>query len=155
MASATLMNRFAKSVSKMGSGFFNSPIVVIARVETIVEVITSPLALIAMISYIPNSHGCNTSLALMSQTKNAGKIKVGRVGIVTPEISCRPRIQCVPTALFISVPHCQRSRAGSTNRISSEERKCSPQKPCRKLSASTSVVSAKASSFKYHLYVVV
>lgn len=40
MASATLMNRFAKSVNKMGSGPFGSPIVAVVRVETIVEVIS-------------------------------------------------------------------------------------------------------------------
>ena len=41
MASATLMNRFAKSVNKMGSGPFGSPIVAVVRVETIVEVMST------------------------------------------------------------------------------------------------------------------
>jgi len=40
MASATLMNRFAKSVNRIGSGPFGSPIVAVVRVETIVEVIS-------------------------------------------------------------------------------------------------------------------
>jgi len=40
MASATLMNRFAKSVNRIGSGPFGSPIVAVLRVETIVEVIS-------------------------------------------------------------------------------------------------------------------
>lgn len=41
IASATLMNRFAKSVNKMGSGPFGSPIVAIVQVRVIVGVIAS------------------------------------------------------------------------------------------------------------------
>lgn len=33
IASATLMKRFAKSVNKMGSGLFGSPMVAVARAE--------------------------------------------------------------------------------------------------------------------------
>lgn len=42
MASATLMNRFAKSVNKMGSGLFGSPMVTVVRADPseVVEVIT-------------------------------------------------------------------------------------------------------------------
>jgi len=40
MASATLMNRFAKRVNKIGSGPFGSPIVAVVQVKTIVEVIS-------------------------------------------------------------------------------------------------------------------
>ena len=40
MASATLMNLFAKSVNKIGSGPFSSLIVAVVRVERIVEVIS-------------------------------------------------------------------------------------------------------------------
>lgn len=49
MASATLMKRFAKSVNKIGSGLFGSPMVAVyERIQVIVEVITLASALMTI-----------------------------------------------------------------------------------------------------------
>jgi len=90
MASATLMNRFAKSVNKMGSGPFGSPIVAVVRVETIVEVISDmgydPASTLKSITCVISSHDCNTSLALISRTRNTADIKRDVLGVVMPKI---------------------------------------------------------------------
>lgn len=80
MASATLMNRFAKSVSKIGSGFFNSPIVAIVRM--VVEVITSRRHDLMRSQFPRSQHFFGAYLSN----------EVYRyVGVMIPKISCRPR----------------------------------------------------------------
>ena len=64
IASATLMNRFAKSVNKMGSGLFGSPMVAVVREGAVIaEAITSVFT-------VTGSHDHSTSLALIPLSEN-------------------------------------------------------------------------------------